>query len=94
MVDYNQWQLFDGGYWNGITTIQNKLVGMNTNGRLYKHNGTIFEEFFIMNQSGLDIRTNDDFLIVTNQNYIYIFNAALQQTVTINSCLLYTSRCV
>lgn len=85
LVDYNQWQLFDGGYWNGITTIQNKLVGMNTNARLYKHNGTFFEEFFIMNQSGLDIRTNEDFLIVTNQNYIYIFNAALQQTVTINS---------
>lgn len=85
LVDYNQWQLFDGGYWNGITTIQNKLVGMNTNARLYKHNGTFFEEFFIMNQSGLDIRTNEDFLIVTNQNYIYIFNAALQQTATINS---------
>jgi hypothetical protein len=85
LVDYNQWQLFDGGFWNGITTIQNKLIGMNTNARLYKHNGTFFEEFFIMNQSGLDIRTNEDFLIVTNQNYIYIFNAALQQTVTINS---------
>lgn len=85
LVDFNQWQVFDGGFWSGITTIQNKLVGMNTNGRLYKNNGTFFEEFFILNQGGIDIRTSNEMVSVTTQSNVHIFNPALQLVVTINN---------
>lgn len=85
LVDFSQWQVFDGGFWSGITTIQNILVGMNTNGRLYKNNGTFFEEFFILNQGGIDIRTSNEMVSVTTQSNVHIFNPALQLVVTINN---------
>lgn len=85
LVDFNQWQVFDGGYWNGITTIQNQLVGMNTNGKLYKHNGFYFQEFFTFNETGLDIRTSDNYLLLTTLNHVYVFNDVLSQIIHIQN---------
>ena len=85
LVDFNQWQVIDSGNWNGITTIQNQIIGMNTNGKLYKNNGSGFQEFFTMNQIGVDVRTSTDYLVVTTQNFIYLFNTSLQPVTTINS---------
>ncbi|MEC4004272.1 two-component regulator propeller domain-containing protein [Flavobacterium sp. SUN052] len=79
LVDYNQWQVFDNGNWNGITTIQNKLIALNTNGRVYKHNGVSFDEILNLSQSGLDIRTSNDYLIVTSLNNVYLLNSSFQQ---------------
>lgn len=83
--DFAQWQLFDGGFWNGIVSFNNQLIGMNTNGRVYKHNGTSFTEFGNILQSGLDIRTNDGELIVTTLNHVFIYNQNLSQIVHIQN---------
>ena len=83
--DFAQWQLFDGGFWNGIETYNNQLIGMNTNTKLYKHNGTFFSEFASLNQSGLDIRANVDGLIATTLNHVYVYNQNLSQIVHIQN---------
>ena len=85
LVDYSQWQVFDSGSWNGITTIQNKLVALNANGRVYKHNGVSFDEILNLSQTGLDIRTNSDNLIVTSLNNVYVLNSSFQQIAHIYS---------
>ncbi|MBY0486221.1 MAG: T9SS type A sorting domain-containing protein [Flavobacteriaceae bacterium] len=85
LVDFNQWQQFDSGYWNGITSIQNELVGMNTDGRIYRYNGSFFVQLFNMNQSGKDLRTSDNNVIVTTQDHVYILNNTLQQVVHVVS---------
>lgn len=85
IVDFNQWQLFDSGNWNGITTIQNKLVALNTNGKVYKHNGVSFDEILNLSQAGLDIRTSNDYIIVTSLNHVYVLNSSFQQVVHINT---------
>jgi hypothetical protein len=77
--DFAQWQLFDGGFWNGIVTFNNQLIAMNTNGRIYKHNGTFFVVFANILQNGLDIRTSDGELIVTTINHVFVYNQSLNQ---------------
>lgn len=83
--DFAQWQLFDGGYWNGIVTFNNQLIGMSTNNRIYNYNGTTFNEIANINQPGLDIRATADGLIVTTVNHVYVFNDTLGQIVHIQS---------
>ena len=44
LYDFNQWQTFDTGFWNGIVTFNNQLVATNTNARTYRYNGAVFQE--------------------------------------------------
>ena len=82
--DFNQWQVFDGGYWNGIVTLNNQLVIMNTNSQIYRHNGS-FSLVGAMPQSALDFRTYQDNLIVTTQNHVYVYDKNFVQVAHITS---------
>lgn len=79
LIDFAQWQLFDGGYWNGITTFNNQIVGSNLNNRIYKHNGVSFDEIANIGQLVADIRATADGLIVTSLNRVYIYNQSFGQ---------------
>ena len=85
LIDFAQWQLFDGGSWNGIVNYNNQLIAMSTNNRVYSHNGTAFVEFANLNQPGLDIRATTDGLIVTTLNHVYVYGQTLNQTVHIQT---------
>ena len=78
-VDYNQWITFDGGFWSGITTFNNQIIGLNTDGNVSRYNGTSFISFLNLFQAGLNIRTANDKLVVTTINKVYVFNPSLQQ---------------
>lgn len=77
--DFNQWQTFDAGFWNGIVTFNNQLVGSNLDNRVYKYNGSFFEQIVNLNQAGLDIRTYDDKLTITTANHVYVYNTSFNQ---------------
>jgi ligand-binding sensor domain-containing protein len=79
LIDFAQWQLFDGGYWNGITTFNNQIVGSNLNNRIYKYNGASFDEIANIGQLVVDIRATADGLIVTSLNRVYIYNQSFGQ---------------
>ena len=85
LIDFAQWQLFDGGYWNGIVTLNNQLIAMGTNNKVYSHTGTAFVEFANLNQPGLDIRATTDGLIVTTLNHVYVYGTTLNQIAHIQS---------
>ena len=78
-IDYNQWTVFDIGFWAGITTFNNQIVGLNTDGNVARYNGSVFVPFINLFQAGIDIRTADSKLIVSTVNKIYVFNTAFQQ---------------
>ncbi|MEO0045510.1 MAG: hypothetical protein RL705_701 [Bacteroidota bacterium] len=83
--DFAQWVIFDGGYWNGMVTFNNQLVGMNTNNRVYKYNGNFFEEIGNIGQNGLDIRATPNYLVVTSANHVFVFNPSFTQATHIQS---------
>ncbi|WP_298116372.1 two-component regulator propeller domain-containing protein [Flavobacterium sp.] len=85
LVDFSQWSLFDSGQWNGIATINNQLVASNINSVAYKYNGTNFIELLNLNQPSLDFRENENYLIITTQNHVYIFNQDLVQIADIQT---------
>ncbi|WP_284651185.1 type IX secretion system anionic LPS delivery protein PorZ [Flavobacterium terrisoli] len=89
--DFSQWAVFDGGYWNGIVTFNNQLIGLNTNNRVYKYNGFYFEEFSLIGQQGLDIRATSNYLIVTTLNHVFIYNTSLGQIIHIQSSQIMTA---
>ncbi|WP_288982466.1 two-component regulator propeller domain-containing protein [uncultured Flavobacterium sp.] len=85
LYDFSEWQTFDGGYWSGIVTFNNELIGMNTNARTYRYNGTVFQEILNHIQAGLKIKTNGTELIVTTSNHVYVLNQTFTQLANITS---------
>ncbi|QBZ97023.1 type IX secretion system anionic LPS delivery protein PorZ [Flavobacterium sangjuense] len=84
LIDYAQWQVFDGGFWTGLATFNNQLIGMNANTNIYKLNGG-FLQIGSLGQIGLDIRATTDNLIVTGAGRVLIFDPALIQIVSIQN---------
>ena len=79
LYDFNQWQTFDTGFWNGIVTFNNQLVATNTNARTYRYNGAVFQEILNHFQPGLKLKTNDSEVIVTTLNNIYVLSQTFFQ---------------
>ena len=75
--DFEQWELFDGGNWNGIVTFNNQIVAYNKDNRVYKYNGASFGEILNVGQVGLDIRVTANYLIATTSSSVSIFNAQM-----------------
>ena len=97
IIDYNQWTAFDNGFWAGITTFNNQIVALNSDGNVARYNGSTFVSFLNLFQPGIDIRTADNKLIVSTVSKIYIFNTAFQQIVQVQNSqflpLTVTFRC-
>jgi len=85
LIDFAQWQVFDGGFWNGIVTFNNQLIALNTNNKVYKYNGIFFEEFGTIGQPGLDIRSTSNYLVVTSSSHVFIYNSSLSQIIHIQN---------
>lgn len=91
LVDFNVWQAFDNGYWNGITTINNQLIAMNANNVVYKYNGAFFDPVVNLTQTGIDIRTNGNYLVVTTNNHVYIYSNTLNQVAHVQNTQITTA---
>lgn len=74
LIDFNQWQTFDSGFWRGITNFNNQLVALNSNNIVYKHNGTIFQQVFSIPQLGVKFTSTQDNLIITCNNHVYVLD--------------------
>lgn len=85
LIDFAQWQVFDGGFWNGLVVFNNQLIGSNTNNKVYKYNGFFFDEVGTIGQTGLDIRATSNYLVVTSSNHVFIYNSALSQIIHIQN---------
>jgi hypothetical protein len=83
--DFAQWQTFAGGYWNGMVTFNNQLIGLGVDSFLYKYNGVFFEQLFSLGGVGLDIRTFENNLIATTSNKVFVLNQSLNQIATISN---------
>lgn len=77
--DFSQWQVFDGGYWNGVEVVNNQLVASNTDGNLYKWNGTNWANLYSgVGGQVIDFRSASNHLIVTLSNKVLVFDATFQ----------------
>lgn len=84
LVDFNQWTVFDNGFYNGIVTFANQLVVSNNN-LLLKHNGSQFVFILSQPETFNKIRESADKLIAQSLNRVYVLNNSLQQQAQIQS---------
>lgn len=83
--DFNQWIDQAGYEWNGIVTFANDIIAIRTDNKLFRFNGSTFVQFVQMPENGLDLRVNDEKLIVTTLNHVYVYDGSLLQTAHIQS---------
>lgn len=83
--DFDQWQQLAAGTWSGVETFGAELVAINTSGNIHRYNTNSFIGFAILDQSTLDMRANDTYLIVTSPSSVYVYNKQMQLVRQINS---------
>jgi ligand-binding sensor domain-containing protein len=83
--DYNQWTTMDGNGWKGIVSFDDKLLAITLNGNIQKFQSGVFINQNSVAQNPIDFRVNDNHLIVTTQNHVYVYNSNLSQILDINS---------
>jgi ligand-binding sensor domain-containing protein len=81
--DFSQWITFDNGFWNGLVTFNNQLIGMNLDTNIYRYNGSFFQLVGNLGQAGLDIRATPNYLVVAGASKVLIFNQSLTQNAAI-----------
>ena len=87
LVDYRQWETIATGNWSGIVTFGTDLYAVNTAGNVYKFNfgSTTFTAVIVLSQPSLDIRSTTNYLIITTQNSVYIYNNQMALVRQINT---------
>lgn len=83
LIHYDTWQQFDNGTWLAAVNFNGQLVGLNTNNRIYRHNGSFFQDLFSLNQPGRDLRARGDNLIACTTNTVVVLNTSFGVTVQI-----------
>lgn len=88
--DYQQWTTVANFGWSGIEKIGNNLVAVTTSASLQKWNGTTFVPVAQLAEPANDIRSSGNYLLVTTNNHVYIYNSALSQIADIGSSQITT----
>ena len=77
LVDFKRWTLVWSGNWTGVEMFDTELIAVNTSGSIFKYIANSFVNIKNLNQVIFDIRTVGDYLLVTTQFSVYIFNKSL-----------------
>ncbi|WP_136667281.1 two-component regulator propeller domain-containing protein [Flavobacterium sp. H122] len=89
LIDYNQWTMAASGSWKLIETTPNKIYLINIEGSIFEidaANNLIAK--YSLPQSPKDFKISENNLIVTENNYIQIFDEFLNKTFEIDNSVL------
>jgi len=75
--DYNQWTQNSGGGFLGVETLGSQVIASSNWGPLFKLNGTSFTPFTTLPLIANDLRASGNYLIVTTQSNVYVYNQNL-----------------
>lgn len=83
--DYNQWtQIVSGGF-SGIETFGTELIATANGGQVFKYNGTGFNFFTSLPSTALDLRASANYLLITTELNVYVYNQNLSLLLQISS---------
>lgn len=83
LINFAEWTEINGGAWNGIATVGNEIVAMNSSGNLNRFNGASFQPFIQFPQVSVDLRSSEDKLAITFPNQVKIYNTQLAPVFTV-----------
>ena len=79
LIDYNQWTNISGGSWVSVQATNTQLVAVSLSGAIFKLINDTPNFITSYTQIPVDTRHNDNHLIITSQNNIYIYNELLTE---------------
>ena len=85
LINYNEWANIAPGYWLSVEAVGNELIAVSNGSNIHRYNGGTFQPFIQLFQLPLDVRQNENSLIVTTQSNIYVYNQQLAQILQINT---------
>ena len=86
--DFNQWEDISGNNWNGITAINNLVYAARSDNKLIKYDGTSLVQVAQYSQKIVDLRTSNNYLIVTTLNEVFVYNSTFTQVFYIQNTLI------
>lgn len=87
LIDFKQWEMIAGGVWTSVEQFGNELIAIDASGYMFRYNASSnsFVGFTPFGQPALDMRTKEDYLIVTTASSIFIYNQQMVLIRQINS---------
>jgi streptogramin lyase len=86
LVDFNQWTMAQPGNWQSIEATSTNLAVLNLGGSLYNLSDTNTLTFITtLPQVPVDLRYANNSLVITTQNYLYVYNNLLTEQFNINN---------
>lgn len=89
LVDFNQWQVFNPGFFNGIISFNNSLI-LSSYTTLSKFENNSFTTLLSQSQNINKLRATENFFTVTTNTNVYVFNQSISQVANISSNLVTT----
>ena len=83
--DYNQWTQVISGSFSGIETFGTELIATSNWGQIFKYNSVGFVSFTSLPLVAKDLRASGNYLLVTTESNLYIYNQNLSLLLQINS---------
>ncbi|MBK9224905.1 MAG: T9SS type A sorting domain-containing protein [Flavobacterium sp.] len=82
--DYSQWTTIVGFGWSGIEAFANELIA--TSGwNVLKFQGDSYINIATLPESVVDFKKNEDYLVLTTSNHVFVYNPSLIQIADITS---------
>ncbi len=87
LIDFNQWTQIATGSWSSIETFDTELIAINATGNIHKYNSgsNSFTSYLQLPQAAVDMRTSENYLLITTLNSVYIYNKQMILVRQINS---------
>lgn len=85
LIDFNQWIMVSAGSWSSVEGTLNEIVALNFSSQLYKFTGDVALFITTLPQLPNDVRYSNGYLVITSQNYVYLFSDSLVETLRINN---------
>lgn len=82
--DFNQWQEYTEGPWQGVVNFAGKLFGAQS-GSLYRNEGGVNTFFMSMPSDILDVRVANGYMIVTSKERVNVYNDQLSLVIQLNN---------
>jgi hypothetical protein len=85
--DYSQWTTIVGFGWSGIEAFANELLAT-SGSNVLKFQGDSYINIATLPESVVDIKKNEDYLVITTSNHVFVYNSSLIQIADITSNLI------
>lgn len=75
LIDYTNWETIASGSWLGVASLQEQLYAISAGNTLNSFDGFGFNTVATYASQPLDLRVSEEFITVTIQDAVYIYNA-------------------